>query len=306
MSVLVTGGAGYIGSHVARALHTAGHRVLVVDDLSTGKAEFATDWLIPMSVMDTDRLGHLMSVHDVESVIHLAGFKDAGASVGHPEHALWQNTGGLLSVLAAAAANEVRMVIYSSSAAVYGSPANDADETTPTDPDSPYGLSKLLGEQALAASKIPTVALRYFNVAGSGWPDIYDTSPHNLFPRICDDLKAGHRPTIYGDDYPTSDGTAVRDYVHVTDIAAAHVAALDLSQGHHVYNLGSSIGYSVREVLDEFTAVTGLTIEPSIKPRRPGDPARILADVSRARNELGWEPKLGLADMVTSAWEAHP
>lgn len=290
MTVLVTGGAGYIGSHVVRTLQAANRDVISVD-LTTG-----------FDVTDMPRLAWLMRDEGVKSVIHLAGFKHAAESVARPEHTLWRNTAGTLSVLAAAAETGVQTVVFSSSAAVYGTPDGPATEDTPAAPESPYGLSKLLAEQACAASHIRTVRLRYFNVAGSGWSDLPDISAHNLFPRLCADLANGYMPEVYGADYPTIDGTAVRDYVHVSDIAQAHIAALDAPAG--VYNLGSGVGHSVQEVLDEFAAVTGLDTTPLVLPRRPGDPAQILANIDQARRVLGWEPRHTLTDMVASAWEA--
>lgn len=309
MTVLVTGGAGYIGSHVVRALESDGHQVVVVDDLSSGIPEFAPGGIVA-SVLDTNQLTKIMRERRVESVIHLAGFKYAATSIERPEHCLLQNVAGLLSVAAAAAANDVRALVFSSSAAIYGSPPQPATELTDPAPQNPYGWSKLLAEQALNVCKVRSLSLRYFNVAGSGWPDLFDTSPHNLFPRICDDLTAERAPHLFGVNHPTPDGTAIRDYVHVSDVATAHVAALDaLLSGEipprRVFNLGSGFGYSVREVLNTFADVTGLPVVPEIHPARPGDPARIVADVSRAKAELGWTPKLGLHDMVASAWEAH-
>jgi UDP-glucose 4-epimerase len=204
--------------------------------------------------------------------------------------------------------------VFSSSAAVYGTPDVDlVTEDTPKAPESPYGESKLVGEWLLRdqgiAAGLRHTSLRYFNVVGSGTPDVYDTSPHNLFPKVFDALVAGRAPTIFGDDYPTPDGTNVRDYLHVADLAAAHVvAAQRLDAGEPVepaYNLGSGEGVSVAEIMAAMARVTGIDFTPEIGPRRPGDPARIVASGELAARDLGWAMRHSIDDMVRSAWDAR-
>jgi UDP-glucose 4-epimerase len=317
MSWMVTGGAGYIGSHVVRAFGQAGIPVVVVDDLSSGRAEFvpADVPFVRGSILDTDLIGAAMSEHHVTGVMHIAGFKYAGVSVERPLHTYEQNVVGTLSVLEAMAAHAVDAIVFSSSAAVYGTPPTDlVTEETPTRPESPYGESKLVGEwlirdQARAVG-LKHTSLRYFNVVGSAYPDVYDASPHNLFPLVIDALRAGRTPRINGNDYDTPDGTCVRDYVHVGDLAAAHVeAARALDAGtllRGVYNLGSGQGSSVAQIMAAMTRVTGIGITPTIGPRRPGDPARIVATGEAAAADLGWGMRHSLEDMVAGAWTAGP
>ncbi|TCJ00225.1 UDP-glucose 4-epimerase GalE [Aeromicrobium sp. IC_218] len=315
MTFLVTGGAGYIGSHVVRAFGEAGLDVVVVDDLSSGHREFVPDDVpfAETSVLDTATLERFMTAHEVEGVVHLAAFKYAGVSVERPLHTYEQNVQGTASLLTAMEAAGVDRVVFSSSAAVYGTPDVDlVTEQTPTTPESPYGESKLVGEWLLRdlgrASSLTHTSLRYFNVVGSATPDLYDSSPHNLFPLVIKALREGRRPRIYGDDYPTPDGTCVRDYVHVADLAEAHVAAARrLVAGEPlepVYNLGSGDGVSVRQIMSAFAAVTGTDVDPEVVPRRPGDPARIVASGKLAARDLGWTMRHTVEQMVASAWEA--
>jgi len=217
------------------------------------------------------------------------------------------------------AAHAVDKFVFSSSAAVFGTPDTSVvTEESPTRPESPYGESKLIGEwllrdQARATALEPKplrhTSLRYFNVVGSGYPDLYDTSPHNLFPLVLEALVAGQTPHINGDAFPTPDGTCVRDYVHVSDLAASHVtAAQALEQGRAlepVYNLGSGTGVSVREIMDAMSRVTGIGFTPEIRPPRAGDPARIVANGDLAARDLNWQMRHSLDDMVASAWQAR-
>jgi UDP-glucose 4-epimerase len=209
---------------------------------------------------------------------------------------------------------DVGLMVFSSSAATFGTPEVDVvSEETPTRPESPYGESKLVGEWMIADQGVATglrhTSLRYFNVVGSGSDDLYDTSPHNLFPLVFDALVEGRTPRINGDDYQTPDGTCVRDYVHVADLAAAHlVAAQRLAAGEPlapVYNLGSGEGSSVRQIMDTVRDVTGIDFTPEIGPRRPGDPDRIVASGERAGRDIGWAMRHDLHDMVASAWSAR-
>jgi UDP-glucose 4-epimerase len=319
---LVTGGAGYIGAHVVRALSSAGITPVVIDNMSTGKPEFVpTDVaIIEADILDTGAVEAALRDHSCVGVIHLAGFKYAGESVKRPTHTYMQNVAGTASLLDAMVAAGTARLVFSSSAGVYGTPPTElVTETTPCVPESPYGETKLVAEwlirdqvTATAQSDAPLTAtsLRYFNVVGSGPDGVYDVSPHNLFPKVFGTLTAGGTPHINGDDYATPDGTCVRDYVHVVDLAQAHAhAALALDAGRSlesVYNLGSGSGTSVREIMDAMRAVTGIDFEPHVGPRREGDPARIVATGELAARDLAWANTHTLEDMVRSAWDANP
>ena len=316
MTWLVTGGAGYIGSHVVAALQEARMGPVVLDDLSSGFARFVPDDvpLVRASLLDRGVVEQALREHEVEGVIHLAGFKYAGVSVQRPLHTYAQNVQGTATLLEAMLAAEVGNLVFSSSAATFGTPDVDlVTEQTPTNPESPYGESKLIGEWLIAdvarAHDLRHTSLRYFNVVGSGSDDLYDTSPHNLFPLVFDALATGRTPRIYGDDYATPDGTCVRDYVHVADLAVSHVAAArKLAAGETlepVYNLGSGEGASVRQIMDTIRDVTGVDFTPEIHPRRPGDPARIVATGELATRDLEWKMRHTLHDMVSSAWSAR-
>ncbi|NMD47388.1 MAG: UDP-glucose 4-epimerase GalE [Propionibacterium sp.] len=316
MTWLVTGGAGYIGSHVVRAFLGAGMDCVVIDDLSSGHRAFvpASVPLIVGSVVDPAAVDEALGGHAVSGVVHLAGFKYAGVSMARPRHTYTQNVTGMLTLLDGMARHGVDEMVFSSSAAVYGTPQTDlVTESSPTRPESPYGESKLIGEWLLAdegrAANLRHTSLRYFNVVGSGAPELYDTSPHNLLPIVFDQLLAGRTPSINGDDYATPDGTCVRDYVHVADLAISHVAAAQaLDAGRElapVYNLGSGSGLSVREIMSAVVRVTGIGFTPAVGPRRPGDPAIIVADGRLAARDLDWRMRHGVDDMVRSAWRAR-
>lgn len=321
MSWLVTGGAGYIGAHVVRALAAAGIEPVVIDDLSSGHAAFVPEG-VPFAqgtILDEAFVTRTLREHAVEGVIHVAGFKYAGVSVTRPLHTYAQNVEGTRAVLAAMADAGVSNIVFSSSAAVYGTPDVPlVTEDLPKRPASPYGESKLIGEWLLRDQAVATAAddrplrhtsLRYFNVVGSGDPSVYDTSPHNLFPIVFEKLLAGETPQINGADYDTPDGTNVRDYVHVADIAVAHVvAAQRLMAGEPVeaaYNLGSRNGLSVREIMDAMARVTGIDFTPVIAARRPGDPDRIVATGELAARDLDWQNRYTVDEMVRSGWDAR-
>ena len=323
MTWLVTGGAGYIGAHVVRAFLDEGIRPVVLDDLSSGHREFVPDdvALVEGQIQDTALVTRTLREHDVEGVVHVAGYKYAGVSVSRPLHTYSQNVQGTASVLEAMQEAGVSRFVFSSSAAVYGTPDVDVvTEQQELHPESPYGESKLFGEWLIAdqakalsmtegAAPLQHVSLRYFNVVGSGSNDVYDTSPHNLFPLVLEALIAGRTPRINGIDYATPDGTCVRDYVHVADLAISHVAAakamMDGRPLDRVYNLGSGDGLSVREIMDAMQRGTGHTFDPVIGDRRPGDPARIVANGDAAARDLDWKMRHTIDDMVTSAWQAR-
>ncbi|PWC03823.1 UDP-glucose 4-epimerase GalE [Agromyces badenianii] len=316
MSWLVTGGAGYIGAHVVRAFEARGIGAVVLDDLSSGRHEFIPGGtpFVHGSILDGGAVERAIDRYDVQGVVHLAGFKYAGVSVDRPLHTYQQNVTGTATLLAAMESKGVDRIVFSSSAAVYGTPDVDlVTESTQKQPQSPYGESKLIGEWLLAdqarARGLAHTSLRYFNVVGSGAAEVFDVSPHNLFPLVFDALLDGRTPRINGDDYPTPDGTCVRDYIHVADLAEAHVvAARRLDAGEPlepVYNLGSGDGVSVGEIMRAVAEVTGIDFAPEVAPRRAGDPARIVASGDLAARDLDWRMRHTLAEMVESAWQAR-
>ena len=315
MTWLVTGGAGYIGAHVARAMADTGLPVVVLDDLSTGRAEFVRPDIpfVVGSVGDADVVRAVLGDHGCTGVVHLAGFKYAGVSVERPLHTYRTNVVGMQVLLEQMVGLGVGQLVLSSSAAVYGTPDVDVvTEATPCRPESPYGESKLVCEWLLRAlarvTPMTQTSLRYFNVVGSGYPDLYDTSPHNLFPLVLRALSEGRTPVVRGTDYDTPDGSCVRDYVHVQDVADAHVAAarvLDSGQPlETVYNLGSGAGVSVLEIMAAVARATGIAFEPEIAGRRAGDPSRIVASGELAARDLGWAVRHDVDACVRTAWDA--
>lgn len=317
MRVLVTGGSGYIGSHICRLLAERGDTPVIVDDFVhglrhriEGMLSHELDLAEPGAA---DALARVMRDEQVDAVIHLAARKQVGESVARP---LWyhqQNGGSLTAVLEAMLATGVRELVFSSSAAVYGDAAGVVTEDSPTVPVNPYGETKLAGEWLAAdvarAEGLRVTSLRYFNVAGTRWPDLADTAVLNLVPMVLAAIDAGRAPEVFGDDYATVDGTCVRDFVHVGDLADAHLAVLDAlpqqSEPHRVYNIGTGVGSSVREVVEGIRS--RLTHAPAAvtRPRRPGDPAAVVADVSRIADELGWRAQHDLDDILDSVLAAR-
>ena len=290
-------------------------KAVIIDSLSSGFADFVPEGvpLVTGSILDGDLLRDTLVEHGVTGVIHVAGYKYAGVSVQRPLHTYEQNVTGTAVLLRAMQDTGVDRIVFSSSAAVFGTPDTDlVTEETPKNPQSPYGESKLIGEWLLRDQAVATglrhTSLRYFNVVGSGVPNIYDASPHNLFPLVFTALADGRTPKIFGNDYPTPDGTNVRDYIHVADLAISHVAAarrLDAGESIEAsYNLGSGDGVSVAEIMTAVAKVTGIDFEPQISPRRAGDPARIVATGELAARDLDWVMRHSLDEMVESAWKA--
>ncbi|CBG72583.1 UDP-glucose 4-epimerase GalE [Streptomyces sp. LBUM 1478] len=313
MTWLITGGAGYIGAHVVRAMLDAGEETVVYDDLSTGVAERVPDG-VPLeigSTLDAERLARVVRDRRVTGVVHLAAKKQVGESVELPLHYYRENVEGLRTLLSAVTDAGVGSFVFSSSAAVYGMPDVDlVTEETPCVPMSPYGETKLAGEWLVRATGratgLSTASLRYFNVAGAASPGLADTGVLNLVPMVFEKLSEGAPPRIFGTDYPTPDGTCVRDYIHVVDLAEAHVAAarrLREAPGTDLtLNIGRGDGVSVREMIDRITALTGHAVPPVAVGRRPGDPARVVASAGRIAAELGWKARYGVDDMIASAW----
>ncbi len=311
-SWLVTGGAGYIGAHVVRAMVADGLDVVAVDDLSTGDASRVDPGatFVEGSILDRGLLRRVMRENAVGGVVHIAAKKQVGESVADPLKYWHENLGGLVSLLSACQDKGVDKVVFSSSSATYGMPDVEAvTEDVEGTPLSPYGMTKKVGEQVLrdceTAFGLRTMHLRYFNVAGAATAELGDVGVFNLVPMVFERLEAGERPRVFGDDYPTADGTCVRDFVHVADIAAAHLAAARALEGgaaSAAYNIGRGEGSSVLDVIDMVGRVTGRDVAHEVHPRRPGDPARIVAKVDAIREGLGFEAQHGLRSMVESAW----
>jgi UDP-glucose 4-epimerase len=319
MRLLVTGGAGYIGSVVASLLIEAGHEVVVLDDLSTGHPDAvpAKAAFVQGTVRDQ---AQAVLADGADAVLHFAAKSLVAESVARPSLYWRHNLGGTLALLEAMRVTGTTRIVFSSTAAVYGEPEQiPIGEDAPTRPTNPYGASKLAVDTALAEHArmhgTGAVSLRYFNVAGAhpgrrgGWlGERHDPETH-LIPNVLAIALArgdpGARVSIYGDDYPTPDGTCIRDYIHVTDLARAHLLALDACTPgqHRIYNLGSGTGFSNLEVLRACREVTGHEIPARITSRRPGDPAVLIASFERLHTERGWRPEAGLRAMVADAWE---
>jgi UDP-glucose 4-epimerase len=318
MTWLVTGGAGYIGAHVVRSTLLSGRDVVVIDDLSSGISSRIAPAveLIEETLLNSHALENVFGNHNISGVLHLAAKKRVGESLERPDYYWQENVGGIQCLLNAMKRHGVMNFVYSSSAAVYGqpvlSPGELIKEGTPCEPINPYGATKLEGEamsRALAQSDgLKVVALRYFNVAGAGRPELGDEYIFNLVPIVFDALERGQQPIVFGNDYSTPDGSCIRDYVHVQDLAEAHVSAMDFVEnsdpGFTAINIGTGSGASVFEVLAMIQEVTGISIDPVIGQRREGDPAALVADVSFAKEVLAWQSSRDLRDIVTSAWDA--
>ncbi|MCY0917929.1 UDP-glucose 4-epimerase GalE [Streptomyces sp. H27-G5] len=307
---LVTGGAGYVGSVVAAHLLEAGHEVTILDNLSTGFGEGVPAGATLINGRIQDAAEHLDPSFD--AVLHFAASSQVGESVADPGKYWDNNVGGTLALMTAMRDAGVRRLVFSSTAATYGEPVDGPlTETSVTAPSNPYGASKLAVDHMIAgecvAHGLAAVSLRYFNVAGAyrGLGERHDPETH-LIPLVLQ-VALGERESIavYGEDYPTPDGTCVRDYIHVADLAEAHLAALRVAtEGEHlICNLGNGSGFSVREVVDTVRRVTGREIPEVIAPRRPGDPAVLVASARTARERLGWTPtRSDLTNIVTDAW----
>jgi UDP-glucose 4-epimerase len=312
--VLVTGGAGYVGSITVEQLILTGHEVVVLDSLATGHRDAVAPGatLSVHSVRDKDAVVALLRHHQIEAVLHCAARSLVGQSMQEPSLYYAENVVGGVTLLDALREAGVDRIVFSSTAAVYGEPEKvPIRESAPTRPVSPYGASKLAFEGAMAwyaAYGLRSVSLRYFNVAGASehYHERHDPETH-LIPNILRAVLGGPELTIYGDDYPTADGTAIRDYIHVLDLADAHIEALELTSqmapGQEILNLGTGNGFSVRQVLEAARQVVGRQIPHHYGPRRSGDPPVLVASFERARELLGWTPERGsLAEMVGSSW----
>ena len=320
MKVLVTGGAGYIGSVLTEQLINRGHKVVVYDNFSKGHrgAVIKEAGIVSGDLHDTALLRDTLTSNNIEAVVHMAAFALVGESVQEPTKYYHNNVVGGLSLLDAMLQAKVLKLVFSSTCATYGEPEKQPiDETTPNNPTNPYGETKLALEKAMKwydrAYGLRYVALRYFNAAGASEKcgEVHDPEPH-IIP-IALQAAAGKRShvEVFGDDYPTPDGTCIRDYIHVIDLSEAHILALELANDSRIYNLGcGGSGYSVRQVIDVAKEVTGKDIAVRIGPRRPGDPPVLIASSEKIKRELGWQPRYqDLRSIIESAWKwmlAHP
>jgi UDP-glucose 4-epimerase len=318
MTWLITGGAGYIGAHVVESTLASGRDLVVLDDMSTGVSSRIAQSipLAQISLQDSEAVHKVFDTHAISGVLHLAAKKRVGESVERPDYYWQENVGGIKNLFSAMQRQGVKNFVYSSSAAVYGQPdvlpGTLISEETPCAPINPYGATKLEGEvlsRALAQSDgLKVAALRYFNVAGAGRPELGDQYKFNLVPIVFDALERGDQPIVFGNDYSTPDGSCIRDYVHVQDLADAHIAAMNFVEnsdtGFTAINIGTGSGASVIEVLDMIQKVTGNSIDPIVGKRRAGDPTALVADVGFAKEVLGWQSSRDLREIVASAWDA--
>jgi UDP-glucose-4-epimerase GalE len=318
MTVLVTGGAGYIGSHTVRALRAQGRDVVVLDTMELGhETALLGAPLVRGDIADADLVRRLVADHAVDSVIHFAGYKNAGESMRDPAKYFENNVTGTARLLAALEGTAARSVVFSGSCSVYGTPAElPVSERSPLQPESPYGQSKLIGEQMLRwhgeVHGLRWMSLRYFNASGASSDAVIGEDLRltlNLVPLVMKATLGMRGPVaVFGTDFPTPDGTAVRDYIHVEDLADGHLRALDhLDRGgvSGAVNLGTGTGSSVREVITMTERVSGRTVPFVEEPRRPGDPSAVWADTHHAAELLGWSSKHGLEDIIGSAWHWH-
>lgn len=317
--ILVTGGAGYIGSHTVRELRSRGYDVVVYDNLTTGHIEAVGDAIfVNGDLFDVELLKDTFKKYGVDSVIHFAAYSLVGESMTNPLKYYHNNVAGTLALLEAMVACDVKYLVFSSSAATYGDTGEDIiSETSPQKPTSVYGMTKLMMEQLMAdfdkAYGLKYVALRYFNAAGaheSGEIGEDHNPESHLIPIIMQVLNGKREKLgIFGDDYPTPDGTCIRDYIHITDLADAHIKALEsLKSGanSNAYNLGNGNGFSVKEVVETVEKVVGKPVKREIVPRRAGDPAVLVASSDKIKKELGWKPEYdSLEKIVASAWKWH-
>jgi UDP-glucose 4-epimerase len=314
MRVMVTGGAGYIGAHVVRALRDGSHTVGVLDDFSTGSRTRLDPGTVVYagSLLDTAFVEEVLRDFDADAVVHIAAKKAVEESIADPLFYYRENVTGMYSVLQSMVRAATPRILFSSSAAVYGPDATSpVTEESPTVPSSPYGWTKLMCERMLrdvaAAHNLSWAALRYFNVAGSAEPRLADRGESNLIPRVFRAISTGVSPKVFGDTYPTPDGTCIRDYIHVSDVADAHAAVLShMGNGGSaaVYNIGTGTGTSVLEVMTAVRQVTGIDFHYDVSAERPGDSADVVADPTKIRTELGWRSQHDLKGAVESAWQA--
>jgi UDP-glucose 4-epimerase len=312
--VLVIGGAGYIGAHICQSLVDNGYSVRIFDDFSNGlhrRIDGKFTDLVEASILDRSAL--IGAMDGIDSAIHLAAKKAVEESVYNPLKYYEHNVGGTLNILAAMAVKKVKKIVFSSTAAVYAPSEKSAiDETDLLAPLSPYGATKVMAEELIksvgVAEGFSTISLRYFNVVGSIKVEFADNSKDNLVPKVFAAIKRGESPEIYGSDYPTKDGTCIRDYIHVADLADSHLSALKRVESaivHEAYNVGSGRGFSVKEMIDQISVSMKRELTPKICPRRSGDIPQLIASISKIERELGWKPKRSLEEMIDSAWQAE-
>ena len=312
--ILVVGGAGYIGAHVAYLLQENGYGVRIYDDFSNGLKSRIDGKFSDVVIGDVlDRQVLISACEGIDAVIDLAAKKAVGESVDNPLKYYENNVGGTLNLLAAMSLKGVKKIVFSSTAAVYApSEKLSITEDDLTEPLSPYGQTKLLSEKLISAvakaENLSAISLRYFNVVGALRDEFADNSKDNLVPKVFAALKAGKNPEIYGSDYPTKDGSCIRDYIHISDLAKAHLVALEkvfAANVDEVYNVGSGTGYSVTEMINQIAESIGKAITPTLSPRRPGDTAQLIASIAKIERDLGWKPERSLKEMIDSAWQAE-
>lgn len=318
MKVLVTGGAGYIGSHTVRELIRSGHDVVVLDTLELGSQQAVQD--VPFwqgSITDEALLDRLFEQEKPEAVVHFAAYKAPGESMSQPSKYFRVNVGGTVSLLDTMARHDVNAIVFSSSCSIFGTPKQlPVSEDAPTGPESVYGETKLMGETLLkwydVTKGIHSSSLRYFNASGASLDNSIGEDwdrTHNLIPLVMKAATGRNKSiTVFGTDYPTPDGTAIRDYIHVVDLAVAHVKAVEqllTEKRSTAYNLGVGTGYSVNEVITAAKRISGVDFKVEYGPRRAGDPAAIYADCRKSEQELGWKAQYNLETILETAWRWH-